>query len=139
MATSFFEGVPLYYAIPDVAILALAAIWSYRFADRRVAFWKAEDGSIFYKGGIIIYLIYIVGLIARLSVDFLVIGPSGFTFSFNGTLSQNAIIGSIVTDLLLMFGIGLLIGRNLRVFKRYNRIIQGKESVASIPQNYEPL
>jgi len=132
ISTSFFEGVPYLYAIPDVAIMALAAYWSYKFADRRITFWRGSDGSIWYKGGIIIYLIYVVGLVARLGVDFLVVGPSAFSFSFSGTLSPTALIGTTVTDLLLAFGIGLLIGRNVRVYQRYKLIMAGKESAPSL-------
>src|SRR4029077_20657771 len=88
---SFFEGVPIYYAALDAVALAIAAVISHNLADRRLVFWRAADGSIWYKGGIVIYLIYVAGLIARLSVDFLVIGPSAFSFSFGGTLSQSAL------------------------------------------------
>jgi hypothetical protein len=133
VATSFFEGVAYYYLIPDVLIFALAAYWSYGFADKKITFWRGSDGSIWYKGGIIIYLIYVVGLIARLAVDFLVIGPSAFSFTFGGTLSQTGLIGTIVTDLLLTFGMGLLIGRNIRVYQRYTLIMDGKESIPDAP------
>jgi hypothetical protein len=132
ISSSFFEGVSYFYAIPDVGMMMLAAYLSYKFADRRITFWKGSDGSIWYKGGVIIYLIYVIALIARLSVDFLVIGPSAFSFSFNGTLSQTALLGTTITDLLLAFGIGLLVGRNVRVYRRYKLIMAGKESPASV-------
>jgi hypothetical protein len=134
VALSFFEGVSPYYLAPDVVAAVLAGIWSYRFADRRITFWTGSDGSVWYKGGIIIYLIYVAALIARIAVDFLVIGPSSFQFSFAPiALSQSALIGETVTDLLLAFGIGLLIGRNVRVFQRYQLIISGKEKAPPMP------
>jgi len=78
----------------------------------------------------VIYIIYVVALIARLLVDLVVIGPSAFEFNPTVTsLSQSALIGEIVTDLLLAFGIGLLIGRNVRVYQRYKMILSGKETV----------
>src|ERR1700731_2208024 len=83
---SYFEGVPAYYVALDAAGLVIAAIVSHNIADRRINFWRAAEGSGWYKGGIIIFLIYVVGLIARLSVDFVVIGPSAFSFNFGGTL-----------------------------------------------------
>jgi hypothetical protein len=89
----------------DALVLIVGAILSHNIADRRITFWRRSDGSIWYKGGVIIYLIYVAGLVARLSVDFLVIGPSAFTFSFGGNLSQSALIATTVTDLPLMFGI----------------------------------
>jgi hypothetical protein len=133
VASSFFEGVPYLYAVPDVLVLGVAAIWSYRFADKRITFWRNQDGSLYYKGGIIIYLIYVVGLVARLGVELSVIGPSAFTSSFFGTLSNSALIGTTITDLLLMFGVGLLVGRNVRVYGRARMIKQGKQSVSSAP------
>jgi hypothetical protein len=130
---SFFEGVPLYYAALDAVGLIGAAIVSHNLADRRIVFWRGSDGSIWYKGGIIIYLIYVIGLVARLSVDFIVIGPSAFSFNFSGTLSTSALFGTIAADLLLVFGVGLLIGRNIRVYQRYKKIIANKESLPSMP------
>jgi hypothetical protein len=117
---------------------AIGAYGSYVFSDRRIGFWKGADGSIFYKGAIIVYLIYIVGLIARIAIDLAFIGPQAFTFSFGGAspaLSSTAIDAGIATDVLLCLGVGLLVGRNLRVMKRYNAIVAGKESVAETPPN----
>ena len=130
IATSLLEGVPVIYSIPDAAVAIVAALWSHRFADKRISFFKNASGVIYYKGGVVIYLIYIVGLVARLGVEFLVIGPSAFTFTPGVTLSPDGILGFTVTDLLLAFGIGLLIGRNVRVLRRFNLIQQGKESVS---------
>ena len=134
IALSFFEGVSYFYLVPDVAAAVVAGIWAHHFADRRITFWKGADGSIWYKGGIVIYLIYVVALIARIGVDIVVIGPSAFQFSFAPVvLSQSALIGETVTDLLLALGIGLLIGRNVRVYQRYRMIISGKEQVRPMP------
>ena len=133
MIPSYFEGVPVYYAAVDAAGLIIAAVISHNIADKRITFWRGTDGFIWYKGGIIIYLIYVAGLIARLSVDFLVIGPSAFSFNFGGTLTQSALLGTTVTDLLLMTGVGLLIGRNIRVYQRYKKIEAGQEAVPPAP------
>ena len=131
---SFLEGVPAYYAGLDAAGLVIAAFLSHHLADRRIKFWRAADGSIWYKDGIIIYLIYVGGLIARLLVDLVVIGPSAFTFTTQQRqLSSSALLGTTVTDLLLMFGIGLLIGRNVRVYQRYKKILADQESLPSMP------
>jgi len=132
VGSSFFEGVPLIYAIPDAIVFALATWWAYGFAQKRITFWKSSDGSIFFKGGIIIYAIYVAALIARISVDFLFIGPSFFTFSPGLALSSNEIVGFTVTDLLLMLGIGLLVGRSLRLIKRYRNIRDGVETVQAL-------
>lgn len=129
IAASFYEGVSYYYVIPDAIAAIAAGLWAHHFADKRITFWKQSDGSIWYKGGIVIYLIYVVALIARISVDIVVVGPSAFELSPTlVTLSQSAIIGVTVTDLLLALGIGLLMGRNIRVFQRYRLIMSGKET-----------
>jgi hypothetical protein len=117
---------------------AVGAYGAYVFADRRIGFWKEADGSIFYKGAIIVYLVYIAGLVARIAIDLAFIGPQAFTFTIGGTptqLSSTAIDAGIATDVLLCLGVGLLVGRNLRVMKRYNAIVAGKEAVTETPPN----
>jgi hypothetical protein len=135
--TSFFYG----GATPDDAVLYVAvgaagAYGSYLFSDRRIGFWKDADGSIYYKGAVIIYLIYLVGLVARIAIDLVFIGPQAFTFSTAPSaspLSGSAIDAGIVTDSLLTLGAGLLVGRNVRVMRRYSSIVQGKEAVPDTP------
>jgi hypothetical protein len=124
----------------DLVLYALVggigAYASYVVSNSRIGFWKAADGSIWYKGAIIVYLIYIVGLIARIAIDLIFIGPAAFSFSLGGaqpTLSSTAIDAGIATDLLLCLGVGLLVGRNVRVMKRYNAIVAGKEQVTETP------
>ncbi len=131
VSASFFDGVPMIYVVPDAVFLILAAVWSYRYSDRRILFWRSSsDSSIYYIGGVIIYLIYLGGLVARLAVEYMVIGPSAFTFSLSSAINPSAIAGFAVTDAILTFGIGLLIGRNIRVYKRYRMIMDGKETVS---------
>ena len=126
---SFLDGVPPLLAIPGMLLAALAAYWSYGYSDRRISFWKSSDGSLYFRGGILIYLIYTAGLITRLSIDVLLIGPGMFTFASGIQLSGIALYGSIATDLVLIFGVGLLIGRSIRVARRYRMIKHGQESV----------
>jgi hypothetical protein len=126
---SFLGGVSPLLAIPEILLTALAASWSYSYSDRRISFWKSSDGSLYFRGGILIYLIYTAGLIMRLSIDVLLIGPGMFTFASDMQPSGTALYGSMATDLVLIFGVGLLIGRSIRVARRYQRIKQGQESV----------
>jgi len=130
---SFYEGVPVYLAPLYALIAAASAVASYRFADRRITFWRGADGSLYFKGGVGIYLIYLVGLVARLSIDYGVIGPTAFSFAPGLTLTGTALLGTIATDLLLMFGVGLLIGRNIRTVMRYRRIERGEDTVPDSP------
>jgi len=117
---------------------AVGAYGSYIVSDARIGFWKGADGSIYYKGAIVVYIIYIVGLFARIAIDLAFIGPQAFTFSMSGappTLSSTATDAGIATDALLSLGVGLLVGRNLRVMKRYTAIVAGKEAVTGTPPN----
>jgi hypothetical protein len=136
-STSFFYGgATAEDAVLYIVVGAAGAYGSYLFSDKRIGFWKGADGSIYYRGSVIIYLIYLVGLVARIAIDLALIGPQAFTFTASpGTtpLSATAIDAGIITDLLLTLGAGLLVGRNARVMKRYSAILQGKETVADTP------
>jgi hypothetical protein len=136
---SFFDGVSVVWALPYVALMAGASFWSYRYSDRRISFWSGGDGSVYFKGGVILYLIYIAGLIGRLSIDVIFLGPNFFVIDPNEVLSSTALSATIATDLLLMFGLGLLIGRNARVMTRYRKIEQGKEPLPDSPPAYQPI
>ncbi len=135
--TSFiFGGAPPVFALAYVALGAAGAYGSYLFSDRRIGFWKGADGSIYYKGAVIIYVVYLVGLIARIVIDIAYIGPQAFSFVATPgapPLSATAIDAGILTDCLLVLGAGLLVGRNARVMKRYALIMQGKETVTDTP------
>ena len=132
-ALSFFEGVSYLMVVPEIAILAAAAYASYRYSDGRISFWKNEEGSLFFKGGIGIYLVYLAGFLARLAIDVAFVGPSMFSFTSIVQLSGAALYASMASDVLLTLGVGLLIGRNVRVTKRYHLIQQGLELAPSLP------
>jgi len=130
---SFVEGVSYFVAIPEIAILAAAAYASYRYSDGRISFWKNDEGSLFFRGGIGVYLIYLAGFLTRLAIDVAFVGPSMFGFTSLVQLSGAALYASMATDLLLTLGVGLLIGRNVRVTKRYHMIQRGIELAPSLP------
>ena len=134
LISSFLEGVPAYFSPLYGAVGAVAAYGSNRFADKRLVFWKGEDGSIYMKGAILIYVIYVAGLITRILIELYFVG-SVFNFAAPGAaaLSSTALDATAATDLLLTFGVGLLLGRTIRTLKRYNLIVQGKEQVLDSP------
>ena len=136
-ALSFFEGVPYVIAVPEVLIAAVAAFGSYRYTDKRISFWKPSDGPLYFRGGIVIYLIYIVGLVTRLAIDVVFIGPSLFSFASTIQLTGAALYGSMATDILLIFGVGLLMGRNVRVVRRYGKLQRGEEPIPTTPPSRE--
>jgi hypothetical protein len=133
MAGSFFSGVPVYYAAVYLAVGAAGLYGAHRGVNRRLVFWKGGDGSIYAKGGIVVYLIYVGALVVRLSIDLIYV-PSALTFALSSSpLSSTAIVAEIVTDALLAFGSGLLTGRNIRLYQRYVAIENGKETVPNSP------
>jgi hypothetical protein len=124
------------YALLYVAVGAAGAYGSYLFSDRRIGFWRGADGSIYSKGAVVIYLVYIAGLIARIGIGIEFIGPQAFSFVATPGApppGASAVEAGIVTDVLLALGAGLLVGRNVRVLKRYSLIVQGKETVTDTP------
>jgi hypothetical protein len=138
-------GVPFVYVVPYSAVVIAAGYCSYRYSKRILSFWKlstnGDDGSstIYSKGGLAIYLLYIAALIVRSVINFIFIGSEKFYFNNqqesileNSSSSAILIMPPLVhtdpattilaftaTDILLMIGAGLLIGRNARVLKYY--------------------
>ena len=129
LATSFSEGVPVYYGLLDALALAAGAFASHRFAAGRLRFWRSPDGTVLYNGGIVIYLVYVVGLTVRLGIEYALVGPSAFTFAPVTGLGQGSILGLALSDLLFSFGYGLLVGRNIRVYSMYTSILKGKATI----------
>ena len=130
---SYFEGVPILLAIPEVVLAAAAALVSYRYIDIRISFWRIKGGDLYFRGGVLIYLIYLVALIIRLGLDVALVGPAAFAFGTSVSLTGDALYATMATDLLLTFGVGLLIGRGIRVVRRYGMIQRGQESVQEAP------
>lgn len=128
-------GVSLDYSVPYLLVAVVGAYWSYLFSDRRMGFWRSADGSIWYRGAIVVYATYIVGLVARIAIDLAFVGPQAFTFAPGPpvALSPTAVEAGVATDFLLAFGSGLLTGRNLRIMKRYGLIVSGREQVGDSP------
>ena len=78
-------------------------------------------------------MIYLVALIIRLALDVALVRPTAFSFGTSISLSGAALYATMVTDILLTFGVGLLIGRGVRVVRRYGVIQKGRELVPEGP------
>jgi hypothetical protein len=142
---SFLIGsVPFAYAVPYSAIAVASRYGSYKYSKRILSFWKLStkgdensSSTIYSKGGLAIYLLYIVALIVRSPINFIFIGSEKFYFNNQEAILENGssailimpplvhtdsattILAFTATDFLLMVGAGLLIGRNARVLKYY--------------------
>jgi hypothetical protein len=146
-------GVPFVYVVPYSAVVIAAGYGSYRYSKRILSFWKLStngDGSstIYSRGGLAIYLLYVAALIVRSVINFIFIGSEKFYFNNQEAILENGtailimpplvhadptttILAFTTTDFLLMIGAGLLIGRNARVLKYYyqdkKRVINEKK------------
>jgi hypothetical protein len=116
-----------------LVLASLAGVGSYRYTDSRIAFWKGPDGTLYFRGGVVIYLIYLVALVIRVGIDLVAVGPSAFSLAPAVVLTGTTLYATMATDLLLTAGIGLLIGRSVRVAGRYRRIVRGEETVPDSP------
>jgi len=133
-------GLPVAYVIPYFAITLGAAYCSYGYSKGTLSFRKLPNdeggnSSIYMKGGLSIYLIYIVALSIRIAINFLFIGSGKFYFNNQESVLANVtdiaimpllrlgpattILAFVATDVLLIVGAGLLIGRNARVLTYY--------------------
>jgi hypothetical protein len=79
-------GVPFVYVVPYSAVVIAAGYFSYRYSKRILSFWKlpnGDDGSstIYSKGGLAIYLLYVAALIVRSAINFIFIGSEKFYFN----------------------------------------------------------
>ena len=132
LSGSFFLSIPIEYFVLYPMIFIIMTFLAFEVARRRVVFWKTSDGSLYSKGGVPIYLIYIFGLVSRIAIGYIYIGPNFFFFSTTSlNLSGTVITATIATDMLLVAGAGLLFGRNMRILKKYLAIKSGKETIQS--------
>ena len=138
---SFLIGnVPIVYVIPYLAVVVAASYCSYRYSRRTLSFVKSpnsDDGNsaVYVRGGLSIFLVYVAALTIRIAINFLFIGSEKLYFSNQQTIFGNGtatdimpmvhtdpattVLALTITDLLLMVGVGLFVGRNASVLKYY--------------------
>ena len=129
---SFLLSVPLIYIIPYILITIISGFCSYRYSKRQITFWKNRiDNKLYVKEGLLIYLIYISALIIRIIINLIFIGYQEISFTQSGNIitinnplistnPSSKTISLIITDLLIMIGVGMLFGRYARVLE-YNQ------------------
>jgi len=129
---SFLLSVPLIYIIPYTLITIISGFCSYWYSKRKLTFWKNRiDNNLYVKEGLLIYLIYISALIIRIIINLIFIGYQEISFTQSGNIitinnpliptnSSSKTISLILTDLLIMLGVGMLFGRYARILE-YNQ------------------
>ncbi len=117
------------YVIPYAIAGALTMYISYKHSQKSLLFWM-QDSIPYVKGGLLVYIFYVAALSIRIAINLLFIGYQEVTFNQQGdiitinrpivsTIPELRLSSLIVTDSLLVVGVGLLIGRNLRVMEYY--------------------
>ncbi len=117
---SFQVGVSTWYVFAYAGVLLGATYLSHRHVDKTITIWKADDGKIHAKGGIIPYAIWIAGLVSRFVLGYVFLGSDYLLTSYGTqkTLSAFAIEITLVVDLIMMLGVGALAGRNIRLISK---------------------
>jgi hypothetical protein len=143
-------GVQFVFLVPYF-VVALAALYcSYRYSKRALSFSEIptdNDGSnstiIYAKGGLSIYILYVIALSVRIVINLLFIGSEKLYFNSQlplndtgaatlimqplvGTNSTTMMLAFIATDILLIGGSGLVVGRNVRIMKYYYSQVRKK-------------
>lgn len=135
------DNVPGKYVIPDLVVVMAAAYCSYIYSKRTLSFWKLSDSNnansdIYVKGGLSIYFLYVVALTIRVAIGFLFIGSQKFYFNNQQLILEGnttttvivplfhtgpaiTILAFALTDILLLMGVGLIIGRSTVILKYF--------------------
>src|SRR3989442_1454918 len=91
------SAIPVGYLIPYIGVAVAATYSSYIYSKRSLSFWKLPptnlDGdsssSIYSKGGLAVYLLYVSALTIRVAINFLFIDPEKFYFNNQGILENS--------------------------------------------------
>ena len=80
-----------------------------------------------------------MGFMARIAIGYEYIGPY-FLLRLTppSSFSREAKTATVATDLLLIAGIGLLLGRNMRLLRKYLAIRSGKDQIESSNDEESP-
>src|SRR5215472_14190393 len=138
---SFLIGsVAVLYVIPYFAVVIVTIYYSYMHSKRSLSFSELPDSNggnstVYVKGGLSMYFLYVAALSIRVVINFLFIGSEKFYFNKEQTILGNEndtaimpmlhtnptimTLTSTVTDFLLIIAMRLIIGRNTRVLRYY--------------------
>jgi len=137
---SFLIGnIPRVYTIIYCAIISGAVYWSYLYSKRTLSFSKLLDSksvkpTIYVRGGLSIYLLYIAALTIRIAINYLFIGSDTSYFNNQQSILANStfdiqpifqtdpatiMLAFTVADFLLIAGTGVIIGRTARILEYY--------------------
>jgi hypothetical protein len=127
---STFSALPIYSTVLDVGLLAAAAVISIPYVERIVVLELRTNGLWYYRLPLLIPVLYLVLLVARLSVDIAVLGVNPFAFTIGAPLSLTPIQSIVLTvvDALFSVSTGILVGRSVAVYRAHQKRIAATEA-----------
>ncbi|MCI4324631.1 MAG: hypothetical protein L3K00_01915 [Thermoplasmata archaeon] len=133
IATSLSQ-LPLWSYAVDGAVAVVAAIGATIVVQERVVIeWRNDRW--YYRLGVAIPVLYLVLFVARLALDFVVLGVDPFAFASPSTapLSGIDLVTVAVVDALFAFSTGLLVGRTTGVYLEYRKKVAAGPPTPAAP------
>jgi hypothetical protein len=132
---SYYAGVPPAVFIIYTAVAELSMLFAYRHSNRSLVFWRTAREEIYFKGGLVIMVICIVAFTIGVAFAYFFLGIQ-YLFYYGGPggtveLSAPTLLAIVASDLLVMVGRGLRLGRNVQTLRIFRLIKAGHEEYLS--------
>jgi hypothetical protein len=126
--------VPWYVYPVLAAALAGAFLVAEPYVRGRVVLEERSPGRWVYKLSPVVPLVYIVLFVVRLLLDLFVLNVDPLTYSYGSiTVSSGAIWVLVAVDLLFAISTGLILGRNIGVYRVYAAKLHVPSAQAPLP------
>lgn len=119
-----FESLPLlpwWSTVLDLPVGVAAAVVAFEYVDRRVQIYRAGEVWMF-RIGLLVPVVYVGLFVLRLVLELVVVGINPFagspTLPVLTPFEADVLIG---VDALFAFSTGLVVGRNVGVYRSYER------------------
>lgn len=127
-----YGALPWYSFPADVAVVLASAFLGANHVASRVEVYEDPPGQWRYRLGPLIPIVYLLLFVTRLLLDFLVLVYNPLSFSaIPGSLSPATQAVFVVVDLLFAVSTGLVVGRTIGVYRRFERKL--RENVGGVP------
>ena len=134
LAFATWGGLAAIVIVADGVALAGCAVGARPQVQRAVRFETRPDGLVYYRLPWVIPVLYLVLFVARLGVEFLLLGPGAFgTFGGSSHVAPTVLLVLIGFDLLYAVSLGLLLGRAAGVSAAYRTYAARRATRSSTP------
>ncbi|MGI0054929.1 MAG: hypothetical protein ACREB9_03315 [Thermoplasmata archaeon] len=124
---------PIWEIPVDLAVLAAFVGVGAIYVGRRVRIVEQAPGEWVYLLGPLVPILYLALFLTRLSLDFIVLNVSPFTFTLTSSgLTPFAAATLAIVDLLFAVSTGLVVGRTIGVYRAY-RAARAQAEARSAP------